>query len=71
MSAWIKAEEIDNLLPGSVIRADGRDWIRMGDWPERHIKGYLFHGESGEWNCWQALFLWDTEVELIKRQERT
>jgi len=65
----IKAEEIDTLPPGSVIRANGNDWVRITDWSDRHIRGYLCHIDSGNWIGWQSLFLSQDEVELVKRGE--
>jgi len=63
----IKAEEIDALPPGSRIKFNGKEWIRMDDWPERHIKGQLFHAESGYWYGWKSLLLSQDEVELLSK----
>lgn len=63
----IKAEEIDALPPGSRIKYNGHVWIKMEDWPERHIRGYLFHAESGNWYGWYSLLLSQDEVELLSK----
>jgi len=62
----IRAEEIDGLPSGTVIRGQGRDWVRIDDRPDRHISGYICDPETGEWLNWACLFLMDEEVEIVR-----
>lgn len=65
----IKAREITALPPGSRVRLLDREWVRMTDWPERHIYGAICDPASGEWSDWSSLCYCEDEVELIKRGE--
>lgn len=64
----IKALEIDDLPPGSVVRLPNfkNDWVRMVDAPAMHFNGGLFCPTTGEWYDWQSLCWIGDEVELIK-----
>jgi hypothetical protein len=67
----IKARDIDSLPPGSRVRLLDREWVRMTDWPERHISGALCDPASGEWSGWSSLCYCEDEIELIERKELT
>lgn len=69
----IRAEEIDNLRPGSVVRLPHLDapyntyeWVRMQDARGMHFTGGLFCPTTGEWMAWMGLCYMDQEVELVK-----
>ena len=65
----MKAKEIDALPPGSRVRLLDREWVRMTDWPERHISGAICDPASGEWSEWSSLCWMEDEVELVKKGE--
>jgi hypothetical protein len=63
----MKAEGIRHLQPGSVIRINGVDWIRMADSGDTEgLNGGIFNPQDGDWMKWYALCFADDEVELIR-----
>lgn len=72
----MKAEEIQTLPPGSVVRLphlkapfNTYEWIRMVDAPDMHFRGGLFCPVTGGWAQWSHLCLGEQEVELVKKGE--
>ena len=65
----IKAEHISELPPGSVVRINGIEWVRLADAESIHFVGVLCNPETGYWTSWQGLVFMDDEVEVLKRGE--
>jgi len=73
----VKAQDIDSLPPGSVVRIpllatpfNTYEWVRMEDAPSIHFTGGLFCPVTCEWTGWQSLCLREDEVELVKQGEK-
>ena len=64
----MKAEEIENLPPGSRVRINGVEWVRMADSYDGFDSG-IFNPEDGDWMRWYALCRANDEVELVHKGE--
>jgi hypothetical protein len=64
----MRAEEIENLPPGSRVRINGVEWVRMADSYDG-FDSCILNPEDGDWMRWYALCLANDEVELTHKGE--
>ena len=63
----MRAEEIQDLPAGSVVRINDVEWVRMADSDGGHIRGCICNPKDGDWMKWSHLCFLDDEVTLIRK----